>query len=80
MKKINYETIHRDTEKMQRAFDLAVDEIVEVLSRKKPPTDITRLASNVASTYGKLKSAEVHDKALEIYLTKQGQNIKGLIE
>jgi hypothetical protein len=71
MKKSDLDQFNRDTGTMEKVFELAVKELEEVLSHKKPPTDLTRIASNTASTYGKLKSAEIHDKALWILIARK---------
>lgn len=63
--------VYEDSIKMKRAFDLAVDEIENVLGRKKTITDITRLAGVTVATYSRVKSTEMHDKALEIMLSKK---------
>jgi hypothetical protein len=70
MKKLNLARITEDTETWKPAFKLAAKEIEEVLSHRKLPTDLTRIASNTGSTYAKLKSAEIHDKALELLITR----------
>ena len=62
--------IHEDSTKMKRVFGLAVEELENVISRKKVPTDITKIAMVTASTYSRIKSAEIHEKALEIILKR----------
>jgi hypothetical protein len=56
---------------MARAFDLAMKEIEEVLNRKKSITDITRLAANLVSNYSRIRSTEIHDKALELMIERK---------
>jgi hypothetical protein len=60
-----------DSKVMERAFKLAIQEIEEVLSRKKPITDITRVAANTVSNYSRIKSTEIHDKALELMMARK---------
>jgi uncharacterized protein (DUF2384 family) len=62
--------LSEDSKKMKRVFNLSVDELENVLTRKKPPTDITKIALVSASTYSRIKSTEVHEKALEIMMKK----------
>lgn len=71
MKKVDLARINQDTQVMATVFRLAVKELEEVLSHRKTPTDLTRIASNTASTYGKIKSAEIHDKALELLIARK---------
>jgi len=71
MKKLDLDRINEDTRAMKKVFNLAIRELEEVLDHKKTPTDLTRIASNTASTYGKLKSAEIHDKALELLIARK---------
>jgi len=73
--------IYQDSKKMKKAFDLSVDEIEKVLDRKKPITDITKLAGVTLAAYSRVKSTEMHDKALEIMLTKIGSgNLPGVLK
>jgi hypothetical protein len=55
---------------MEVVFNLAIDEIESVLNHEKAITDVTRLAANTLSNYSRLKSTEIHDKALEIMLIR----------
>ncbi len=64
--------IYQDSRKMKKAFDMAVDEVEAVLSRKKTITDITKLAGITIATYSRVKSTEMHDKALEIMIERKG--------
>jgi len=66
MKKIN-----EDSQIMAKAFKLAMIEIEAVLDRKKPITDITRVAANTVSNYSRIKSTEIHDKALELMIARK---------
>ena len=45
-----------DSKRMEKVFDLAITEIEAVLARKKPVTDLTRLAGASLSNYSKIKS------------------------
>jgi len=63
--------VYGDSERMRKAFDLAMKEIEEVLERKKIITDVTRLAANTVSNFSRIKSTEIHDKALEIMITRK---------
>jgi len=60
-----------DTQRMEKVFLLAIEEIERVLSRQKAITDITKTAVVTLSNYSRLKSAEIHEKALDVLLTKQ---------
>ncbi len=75
MKKLNIARITEDTETWKPAFKLAAKEIEEVLSHRKTPTDLTRIASNTGSTYARLKAAEIHDKALELLMARKDLNL-----
>lgn len=67
-----------DTKSMKRVFELCIKEIEAVLDRKKSITDITRLAANTLSNYSRLKSTEIHDKAIEMMIARK--DIKTLPE
>ena len=71
MDKFKYEKITEDSKTMSRAFKLAMKEIEEVLDRKKPITDITRVAANTVSNYSRIKTTEIHDKALELMIARK---------
>jgi len=63
--------INQDTEAMGDLFNLCVKEIRDVLTRKATMTDITRLAAATLSNYTRLKSTEIHDKAIELMMTRK---------
>jgi len=56
---------------MRKVFVLALKELEEVLERKKSITDVTRVAANTLSNYSRIKSSEVHDKALELMIARK---------
>lgn len=60
-----------DTRSMRKVFVLALKELEEVLERKKSITDVTRVAANTLSNYSRIKSSEVHDKALELMIARK---------
>jgi hypothetical protein len=61
----------QDSNTMKRSFQLAVEELEAVLSRKKPITDLTKVAANTVSNYAKIRSTEIHDKGLEILMMRK---------
>jgi uncharacterized protein YejL (UPF0352 family) len=61
-----------DSKRMQKAFYLAMTEIENVLDRTKAITDLTRMAAGVVNSYSRIKSTEIHDKALELLITRKG--------
>lgn len=65
----------RDSTAMQASFRLSMKEIELVLAGKKKITDLTKLAANTVSNYAKIRSTEVHDKALEIALMRRAMRI-----
>lgn len=71
MKKMNFENCTKDSKAMSKAFALAMKEIEDVLERKKPITDITKVAANTVSNYSRIKSTEIHDKALELMIARK---------
>jgi len=75
MKRLDFDRLTEDTTTWKKAFRLAAREIEEVLDHKKTPTDLTRIASNTGSTYAKLKSAEIHDKALELLIARKDMKL-----
>lgn len=68
---MNIHDTGEDTRTMKKVFSLAVKEVEAALGRTKPITDITRLAGNTLSSYSRIKSSEIHDKALEILLARK---------
>ena len=60
-----------DSQSMRESFRLAMREIEAVLAKKKKITDLTKLAANTVSNYAKIRSTEVHDKALEVVLMRR---------
>lgn len=60
-----------DSRSMAKVFALSLTEIEGVLSRKKPITDVTRVAANTLSNYSRIKSTEIHDKALELMIARK---------
>jgi len=70
--------IQEDTESMKAVFHLAIAEIESVLQRKKSITDVTRLAANTLSNYSRIKSSEIHNKAIELMIVRK--DIKQLPE
>jgi len=71
MKKLDFEYINKDSLIMEKAFKLALKEIEDVLDRKKSITDVTRVAANTVSNYSRIKSTEIHDKALELMIARK---------
>lgn len=71
MKKLKFDECKDDSRVMGKAFRLAMQEIEEVLERKKPITDITKVAANTVSNYSRIKSTEIHDKALELMIARK---------
>lgn len=63
--------ISHDTESMEKVFNLCIKKIEDVLDRKKTITDVTRLAANTLSNYSRLKSSEIHDKAIELMIARK---------
>lgn len=63
-------TVKKDSKAMQGIFALALEEIEEVLAAKRNMSDITKLAAATLSNYSRIKSTEIHDKALEIMLSR----------
>jgi len=70
-KQLNFDKCTEDSRLMGKAFKLAVKEIEEVLDRKKPITDITKVAANTVSNYSRIRSTEIHDKALELMIARK---------
>ncbi len=70
-KTVEAEEIYKDSKRMWTAFDLAMKEIEDVLSRKKHPTDLTRMAAAVVSSYSRIKTTEIHNKALELVIARK---------
>ncbi len=66
----------RDSKKMSKVFLLSIAEIEEVLERKKKISDVTRVAATTLSNYARLRSAEIHDRALDVMIANK--NIKAL--
>lgn len=63
--------VKQDSQLMSKAFKLAMKELEDVLDRKKPITDITKVAANTVSNYSRIKSTEIHDKALELMIARK---------
>jgi uncharacterized protein YejL (UPF0352 family) len=63
--------VKADSRRMNKAFDLAMTEIENVLDRTKAITDLTRMAAGVVSSYSRIKSTEIHEKALEILIARK---------
>jgi hypothetical protein len=64
--------VKKDSRVMDKAFRLSVEEIEGVLEKKRPITDRTRVAASTLSSYAKIKSTEIHDKALEMMVERKG--------
>ena len=62
----------RDSEKMSKAFDLAVAELEQVLAKKKSITDVTKIAAGTVANYSRIKSTEVHELGLKLMMKKNG--------
>ena len=71
MKRLDFEYTNKDSIIMEKAFKLALKEIEDVLDRKKSITDVTRVAANTVSNYSRIKSTEIHDKALELMIARK---------
>lgn len=65
----------KETDKMSKVFDLAVNEIEKVLSDKKAITDKTKVSVASLGVYSRLRSAEVHEEALKIMVQKHNFRI-----
>ena len=63
--------VKNDSKAMAKVFALSITEIEGVLERKKPITDVTRVAANTLSNYSRIKSTEIHDKALELMIARK---------
>jgi hypothetical protein len=63
--------LYQDSETLRRAYQLSAKEIEEVLSRKKHPTDLTRIAAVTIGSFSRIKSVEVHEKALELMIERK---------
>ena len=63
----------KDTKQMHGIFGLAVKEIEAILKNKQPITERTQLSIASLGVYSRLKSAEVHERALEIMVMKYGK-------
>lgn len=72
MKLRTLEKTSEDSRAMKESFKLAMKEIEAVLGKKRSITDLTKLAANTVSNYAKIRSTEVHDKALEVMLLRRG--------
>jgi hypothetical protein len=66
-----WETVCDDSKRMRKAFELSIEEIESVLQRKRAITDVTRVAANTLSNYSRVKSTEIHDKALELMVARK---------
>lgn len=77
MKARSLDRISEDSQEMKSSFKLAMRELEAVLDRKKPLTDLTKVAANTVSNYAKIKSSEVHDKGLEIMLMRKEMQMIG---
>lgn len=60
-----------DSRSMAKAFGLSVKEIEAVLDRSRPITDVTKLAAATLGSYSRIKSTEIHDKALELMIARK---------
>jgi hypothetical protein len=60
-----------DSREMKKVFRLALDEIEVVLRREKAISEVTRVAANTLSNYSRVKSTEIHDKALELMMARR---------
>lgn len=58
--------ITKDSKAMEKVFELALKEIEAVLDSKTNISDVTKLACAALGGYSRIKSTEVHNKALEI--------------
>lgn len=70
VKKGILEGIKRDSEAMKNVFHLSLGEIEKVLAGKVSITDLTKVAAGTLTNYSRIKSTEIHEKALEIMLAK----------
>lgn len=61
-----------DSERMTKAYGLAVKELEQVLDRKKPITDVTKIAAGTVANYSRIKSTEVHEMGLKLMMQKNG--------
>ena len=78
MSKKAFSYVTKDSDAMAKVFTLSLDEIECVLKREKKITDVTKTAAVTLSNYARIKSTEIHDKALEIMLARK--DIKALPE
>jgi tartrate dehydratase beta subunit/fumarate hydratase class I family protein len=73
-----FDVFHNDSRSMKEPFGLAIEEITSVLQRKRAITDVTKVASVTLSTYGKIRSTEVHEMALHVMMNKKGHSLKSV--
>lgn len=64
-----------DSKAMAKVFALALKEIEIVLEGKKAITDVTKVAANTLSNYSRIKTTEIHDKALELMIAKDNRKL-----
>ena len=69
--------VTKDSEAMEKAFSLCLKEIESVLGGERGITDLTKLAAATLGGYSRIKSTEIHDKALEIMLARSAKSITG---
>jgi len=62
---------HADTDSMKEIFKLSIEEVKQVLNGARSITDVTKIAAITISNYTRLKSAEIHDKAIEVMLARK---------
>jgi hypothetical protein len=69
----------KDTDSMQKVFELSLKEIEVVLEGNRKITDKTKLAANTLSNYSRIKSTEIHEQALRL-MAQRSQNMKSIGE
>jgi hypothetical protein len=60
-----------DNEKIKKALNLSLDEIIHVLENKQKITDRTKMATATFMGYTRLRSTQVHQRALEVAVARK---------
>lgn len=71
-KQVPVEVVKTDSSKMERVFELSVEEIERVLNKKCAITDVTKIASSALATYSRIRSTEVHELGLQLVMARMG--------
>ena len=70
--KARLEKINQDSEALRPAFLLAAKHLESYLDGKTAGSDKIKVAAITVNGYAKVRSTEIHDKALEIMMAKRG--------